>query len=399
MSRSWLVPSASEARFVSILLLISAFGMQVFAIAYGSRNDFGGFYVAGKILNERSSAELYDLALQSRLYRETIPDADQSKTLTFAHPPFVAALFRPLALLPYRAAYGIWLVISGALYVCGLLILSGQTTQDDGLSYPDRRTAFLVALSFPAFLFEAWGGGQLSTLGFLALAAAVRFELAGSGFLAGLALGVLFYKPTLLVLLLPLALLGRRWRLLGGTLVSGGALVLLSVAGAGRDAVLGYPRLVETYSRLLAENPWFFQRYKYVDLSTFIGLLPGGESMAGRAVFALAAAALAVWAARAWFRYPSLDACGRAACWAATIPLLLVVNAYSPIYDVTLVVVSAFLLYAKPAPGFEKLVLALYVASVGSQPLARVTHVQVVTMVLVVWSLWTFRIASRPDPA
>lgn len=399
----WLRPSAREIRLVSLLLIAAALLLQIASIFQAGRgrpllshepgSDFACFYLAGRILNQHSPGRLYDLDLQARLLYDLFPYADRRLSLPYAYPPFIAAAFRPLALLPYPGAYAIWLVLSAGLYTLGLLLICPRS-----LSPQQRWTALLAAASFCPFLFETWGGGQLSVIGFAALAAALRLEQSGRPYAAGLAAGLCFYKPTLLVVLLPLLALARRWRMLAGILSSGLALAALSLAAVGRDALSTYPRIATLYGRLLSEMPEVFREHKFVDLNTFLRLLPGGASLPGRIVFFLLAAAALAWAARLWLRYPRYGPEARAACWAGTLPLLLVVSVYAPIYDVTLLVLSGFLLapivYAEGREPlivpFELLALALYLATIVSQPLARLSHVQIVTPVLVACAAFAF---------
>src|SRR5437660_489102 len=67
---------------------------------------------------------------------------------------------------------------------------------------------------------------------------------------AGAAFSLLLYKPTLLVLVLPLAVVGRRWRLLAGFLAGGAALAILSAVVAGPARCEEFVRLMATYARL-----------------------------------------------------------------------------------------------------------------------------------------------------
>src|SRR5437763_12599852 len=92
----------------------------------------------------------------------------------------------------------------------------------------DRSLILLLALAFEPFIMECWLGGQLSAFGFFCVALALRLDLAGRPFRSGLVLGLCFYKPTLLVLLLPMLVVGRRFRTLAGMAATGLALLGVS---------------------------------------------------------------------------------------------------------------------------------------------------------------------------
>src|SRR5262249_16410384 len=77
--------------------------------AWTPGGDFAAFYMSGRILNEYGGERLYDLTLQEKLYREIRPDVE-GLTLPYLYPPFIAALCRPLAYLPYRIALVVFLL-------------------------------------------------------------------------------------------------------------------------------------------------------------------------------------------------------------------------------------------------------------------------------------------------
>jgi hypothetical protein len=338
------------------------------------------------------------LDLQDRLYHAIIPYADRGRTLPYAYPPFVAVAFRPLERMPFVWAYATWLVVAAGLYALGLYLICPRS-----LAPGKRRTALLIAMSFCPFLFETWGGGQLAVIGFAALAAAIRLEQSGRPLLAGCAAGVCFYKPTLLLILLPLFVIARRWRMLAGVVASAAALLITGIAGSGYGALMSYPRIADLYRKILSEAPWVLREEKFIDLNTFIRRLPGGGSGAGRVMFLLVAAALLALVVRIWARYNARTAEGRAACWAGALPLTLLVSVYAPIYDVTLVVLSGFLIagivytpeHGQLATAFEVLTVLLYLTTIVSQPIARLLNVQIVTIVLAAFMGFALYLAIR----
>ena len=106
--------------------------------------DHAAFYIAGTILNEHSADQLYDLALQQRLYQRLLPHVPASEALPFANPPFVAVLFRPLALLPYAWSYAVWLVLAAGLYLAALAAL---WRSQEAIPAAERSTALRASSS------------------------------------------------------------------------------------------------------------------------------------------------------------------------------------------------------------------------------------------------------------
>ncbi len=68
--------------------------------------DFLEFYAAGATLLRGESARLYDRDYQARLQQEIIGPGLRAY-YAFITPPFFAALFVPLALLPYGLAFAL----------------------------------------------------------------------------------------------------------------------------------------------------------------------------------------------------------------------------------------------------------------------------------------------------
>jgi hypothetical protein len=81
-------------------------------------SDFAEFYVAGQILNQHGADALYDLDLQTRLFRG-LDARNQDAALWYVCAPYLAQLFRPFALLPYRIAYVAWMIVAMPIYGIG----------------------------------------------------------------------------------------------------------------------------------------------------------------------------------------------------------------------------------------------------------------------------------------
>ncbi len=365
--------------------------------------DFLQFYVAGKTLNEYPHALLYDLPFEYQLEHSLRPALAAGSMLANANSPFIALLFRPLARLPYLWAYGAWLVISSALYVSGVALLWPKGEEFDGIS----RTVLLVCLSFMPFSIECWFGGQISAIGFIALALSIRCQKTGRPFAGGVALALCTYKPTLLVLLVPMLAIGRRFRTLLGFVVGAFAASLLSLAAAGYEGCAAYLRRLMLYAHFTAADTSHLRSFKYVDIGTFFRLLLGGHSYAGLgialALTGVAFACLAAGWARARVRLgPEADL-----LWAATIAWTLVFNIYVPIYDTVLIVISALVtagvLYrSKHIPAarpdiqtFHALLIVLYITAWVTQVLASVIRLQVLTLVLAAIGGFELRLSAR----
>jgi hypothetical protein len=402
---------------VSLVLLGISFatarrGQTVFGPPLGA--DFAGFYAAGTILNQPDLElrnRLYDTRYHDEVYHELLPSLKVEEKLPYVYPPFVALGFQLLARLPYEAAFACWLVISAGLYLAGLA-LTWRWLAAGGER--DWLTTLLLGLSFEPFLMECWLGGQLSPVGFFWVAAALAALRAQRPALAGLALGFCLYKPTLLVLLLPMLVVARYWRMLAGFGLTGLGLAALSFLGAGRHNCLEYSRVLVGFTRTstggegLTGGRLALRLWKYVDLNAFFQLLLGGTSLLGWLLILLAAVAPLYFLVRTWWRLDGRDEAHRQLVWAATLTWTLVLNLYVAVYDTILALLTALLTAGalrrrreSPAypPTFRGLMLLLYLVPWVTQPLARATGFQLFTVVLAAIATYELTLARRPPPA
>ena len=353
-------------------------------------NDFAGFFVAAQILDRGQATQLYDRKLHDELYHELLPKLDQGDSIPYVHPPFVAGAIRPLVRLPYAAAVANWLVISLSLYLAGLWLLirsSPVLRQQLGL-------VLLLALSFEPFLMECWLGGQLSAVGFFSYALAWSLLNRNRPIASGMALGLCFYKPTLLLLVLPLLVIGRRWRMLLGMTITGVLLAGLSLELVGWDVSVGYRDVLLNFRKSSSGGGLAILTWKYVDLNNTLRLLWSGQSSVRMAAFVLLSIIPFSWLAVSWSRWESLTSHQRQWLWSATLAWLPILNLYVGIYDSIFVVQSILIAvnvllierrWTVPLndSGLAYWVLAIALSAWFSQPLARITGVQCYTLTLI----------------
>jgi Glycosyltransferase family 87 len=395
----------ARIRFVSSTILILAMlllGLSFATAPGGGRTafgsmlgaDFAGFYTAGWILNHHQPAQLYDNAFQDEIHHHLHPHLGMEEKLPYLHPPFVAWAFRPFALLPYRAAFALWLLVSLAVYLFGLML----TFRGIPMSAADRRSVLLLALSFEPFVMECWLGGQLSAVGFCCLAAAVALDRRGRPLLAGLVLGLCLYKPTLLLVVLPMLLAARRFWTLAGVAITGLLLAGLTLVVIGWDGTWAFVDALTGFTRGAAQSGGLSLRtWKYVDLSAFTRAILG-PTLAQRLLFGALALPLLGWLLfRAW-RTDASNPRQLSLLWAAALLATPVINLYVGVYDSILAVLGALLLMDALGCTVDVMprrlrfgLVALYLVPWFAQPLARVALVQVFTLVLVALTCYSLR--------
>ena len=151
--------------------------------------DHIAFYSAATLLREGRPGELYHHpALGEVQQRVTRPDGEWPYFMAYRNPPFYALLYVPTAGLPLVGSVLVWMAISFAAIGFAVWCLR-----------PDRPwRAFGWALAFYP-VFTAITFGQNTPLSLAVFAAVYRLSADGRPFAAGLAAGLLWYKPQLLI--------------------------------------------------------------------------------------------------------------------------------------------------------------------------------------------------------
>jgi len=215
-------------------------------------HDFAHFYVLGEIGRDHAASELFDYAAQAIRLDRLAPGLD----LRFfpVHPPQVAMFFSPLARLPYEMALNAWLALSAVIYLaCCIPLLRLQPRLNRHLSL-----AILCCVAAPAF-YSLIAAAQTSAfaLAWFTLAYwALRRE---RPVLAGLALGVLAYKPTLGIAVGVVFIAERHWRVVLAGALSAAAQFGASWAYFGRDGLAAYMThlpIAINAQPLFEQNPW-----------------------------------------------------------------------------------------------------------------------------------------------
>ena len=372
----------------------SAKGRTIFGPYLGA--DFAAYYVAGKIFNTYSPDQIYDAGLEQKLYQEQFPDAPPDSHLPYVNAPFFILPFTLLARLPYSWAYLGWVVLSLALYVAGFKLIWGTL---DGIPADAWFVSLLLALSFMPFLVECLAGGQTSAIGFFCLAAAISNERRGRQIISGLAISLCAYKPTVLLLIVPMLVITRRYVTLLGFVCGVGLLSLISLLTVGRLGCAGFINTLLYFTNASTSAASGLRSWKYVDVNSFFRLLLGRHSYLRwtmtAATFLLGLPVLLT----VWWRSDREKRDEQGLVWALTITATLVLNLYVGIYDSTLAVLSvlqtADLLYRRAGSNqsslpasYKYILLLLYLVPWITQPVARLTGIQLFTLVLALFGVF-----------
>jgi len=376
-------------------------GRTVFGPCLGA--DFAVFYVAGSIFDSYPPERIYDITLHTRLYRGLFPGVPPETQLPYANAPFFVLPFAMLAQLPYQWAYLVWIAASIGLFFGGLKLLLGTF---DALPRDAWLTVVLLAFSFTPFLIEGLSGGQVSVFGFFVLALALRLERRGLLLPSGAALACCAYKPTLLLLILPMLVFTRRRRVLGGFAVGIAGLAVLSLLAVGWQGCRNYLDTLLLFLDTSTAAVSGLRTWKYVDINSFSRLLAGGETWLRWGLVILSAGVMVPLIFRVWTKADCERETDRSLVWTLTIAWTPVLNVYLGIYDTILIVpsvlIAADILYRKTADGQAPLTMAfrcqlvlLYLIPWVTQPVARLTGVQLYTLVLAAFGFYLAGLSGR----
>jgi len=205
------------------LVATSKAGVDPFGKPLGT--DFVSFWTASRLAIEGHAGAVYEPGAHAGVEQALFPGGNFGYYAFFYPPPFLLFCL-PLGLVSYSAGLILWLSIG----LCGFLFCLYRMLP--------QRWVILAAIAFPAVWVNIAHGQNafLSGIcigGFLLLS---RWR----PFWAGMCLGLMVFKPQL-VLAAPFALLAaRRWAVIAGAIMSSAGLCLLSWLALGSEAWQGF---------------------------------------------------------------------------------------------------------------------------------------------------------------
>jgi hypothetical protein len=255
--------------------------------------DFITFWAASHLALAGHAVDAYNPSLLLKAEQIAVP---ASKALfTWLYPPPFFLVVLPLALLPYIAAYWTFILSTLGAYLLVLRrIVRGST-------------AMCCAAAFSGLWINLFQGQNAFLTAALSGAAIFSFER--RPVLAGLFIGLLSFKPHL-VLLFPVALIAvGAWRTLITAAVTAITFMTISTVILGIDVLKGFLANLGD-ARIILENGSLFWR-KMPTVFAFMRLLETPVALAYVVHFIVAAwAVIVVW--RIWRRCQNLNLRGAA---------------------------------------------------------------------------------------
>jgi hypothetical protein len=335
--------AAERARAV-LLVVLAAIGALylAFGLYYGALvatpplvnrsgaaagGDFVAFWAATTLAVAGDPASAYDPARFSSVIMSVAPVFDRPNP--WSYPPVVMLMLRPLGWLDAMPALLLWYAAIASAALAAVRVATG------------RWTAAGWALLFPPVV-HSLINGQNGTITALLLAAVVAcFRRAPV--VAGLALGLLAYKPHLAVVPACLALAFGAWRVLAAAALIAAVLVATSLALDGGAPWAGFLAQSQAQLALMTSGRIPIHRLVTPFALFFAAGVPATLALALHGVAALAAIAAAI---HVWRRDEDLLPRALSLMLAAVL-----VTPYAYDYDLAILVVPAALLLSRgPSP-------------------------------------------------
>jgi len=203
-----------HAILLLIIALIFGYGLKM-AIDIPGPSDFLQFYASGWLVLHHQSASLYDRNVRANEGVRFTSHA-QGYNPPLVYGPQVALFFAPFALVPFWLASLLWKLVSFGLYLSCCYVLWKACPNLRLRS--EAANLLVIAVCSPA-LFSLMSHSQTSVLLLLAFVLIYR-NLSTRPFLAGLAVGIIAYKPHFGLVIACVFFLTSQWRAILGAIVS-----------------------------------------------------------------------------------------------------------------------------------------------------------------------------------
>lgn len=356
--------------------------------------DFPAFHAAGDLALAGEWSDLYDPDRQAEAQAALFPD-DEGAFLYFAYPPYVAALYAPLAALDYRLAYAIHTVAMVAAMIGALVLIRPMVPL---LKRHFETVAIVTLLFFP--MLRAVTGGQNTSLTVLLLAGVWRSVADDRDVVAGLLVALLLFKPQFAVPLIGLLFVARRFGAVAAACVGAGALWSVGAVTMGVGWLAPWWREVSAFAELDAD----VNGHNAVSWFGFAEGAFGAGSLAAAIVAAPLMVATGALLMRRWdpSRLPG-GPDDRGATWpttfAVTVAGLVLLSPHAMFYDAGLLVLVGIVVVDRLGRAAAVPVVTVWVAA-WLQLAAESLGFAPLFFVVVAASIWTtWALSRQPEPS
>jgi hypothetical protein len=222
--------------------------------------DYFAFWSTGKIADGKGYSEIYDLN-NLRIVQTQELNAlgllEKTDNLSYSPIPapifsFFVPLFQLFSKIDLESGYWIWTILNLVILI-GYLVFFLRRIQPESCSkIPGLKSLIIVLASYPVFFnMEV---GQIEVFLLVCAGEFIRYSVYKKPVLSGLWLGGLLLKPQLLIIIIPIILLMRYWKVLTGFIISSGVILITSLSLSGFTGLKSLINLWTRYSVGIATN-------------------------------------------------------------------------------------------------------------------------------------------------
>jgi len=224
------------------------------------RGDYIAFWSVGKIASEKGFSEIYNLdnlqsvqseGVKSLGFIENI-DGPSNPIIPVPYFSFFVLPFQLLSKVPVVLGYWLWnifnlIILLGYLVFFLRKINPGTVTRISNL--------YLLSIMLIAYpLFINFLNAQVEVFLVVCAGEFIRSAVCKKPLLSGIWLGGLLLKPQLLILIIPLFLIMRHWKVLLGFILSSGIILATSLLLSGISGLKALINLWTQYSSGMSSN-------------------------------------------------------------------------------------------------------------------------------------------------
>ena len=222
---------------------LSQFGFQYakdgFLVGFGV--DYLAFWSAGRIADDKGYAEIYDLenlrSIQNQVLEtyHMVEKGIESNIQTFPAPilSFFIIPFQLLSRVNPKQSYWIWTGINLAVLIGYLFFFLRRTFPVNTPLSSAKQMLLLMLFSYPVFV--SLTEGQVEVFLVVCMGEFIRYALDKKPLPSGVWLGGLVLKPQLLIIIIPVLIIQKNWKVLLGFFASSGLII-------GSSFILSGPR-------------------------------------------------------------------------------------------------------------------------------------------------------------
>ena len=247
---------------VVFIFYLFQFGFLIFKDGFlrGYGVDYLAFWSAGKIADDKGYAEIYDLENLRLIQTQVLEDRGilvKGDKLNFS--PFPAAIFS-IFHLPFQflsrvdpmQSYWIWTIINLAVLIGYLIFFVRKVQNNNSPLSSNRKMLLIMLLSFPVFV--SLMEGQVEVFLLVCTGEFIRYALIKKPLPSGLWLGGLLLKPQILIIIIPLLLLQKNWKVILGFFASSILILGISLLLSGFKGMISLIRLWTQFSAGIATS-------------------------------------------------------------------------------------------------------------------------------------------------